>query len=104
MTWTSTEVRLLRQLRGGLSRRGPTPCLATNAIGLLQSIVISVANSAPTAAMTVTFAALVVVAAGGGAIAILITMLPMLVIAYSFQRLNRWEANCGAQYVWVGRA
>ena len=62
--------------------------LATNAIGLLQSIVISVANSAPTAAMTVTFAALVVVAAGGGAIAILITMLPMLVIAYSFQRLN----------------
>jgi amino acid transporter len=78
--------------------------LASNAIGLLQSIVISVANSAPTAAMTVTFAALVVVAAGGGAVAILITMLPMLVIAYSFRRLNRWEANCGAQYVWVGRA
>jgi amino acid transporter len=78
--------------------------LASNAIGLLQSVVISVANSAPTAAMTVTFAALVVVAAGGGAIAIFITMLPMLVIAYSFQRLNRWEANCGAQYVWVGRA
>jgi amino acid transporter len=78
--------------------------LAPNAIGLLQSIVISVANSAPTAAMTVTFAALVVIASGGGAIAILITMLPMLVVAYSFQRLNRWEANCGAQYVWVGRA
>ena len=78
--------------------------LAPNAIGLLQSIVISIANSAPTAAMTVTFAALVVAAAGGGAIAILITMVPMLVIAYSFQRLNRWEANCGAQYVWVGRA
>ena len=78
--------------------------LAPNAIGLLQSIVISIANSAPTAAMTVTFAALVVAAAGGGAIAILITMLPMLVIAYSFRRLNRWEANCGAQYVWVGRA
>ena len=78
--------------------------LAPNAIGLLQSIVISVANSAPTAAMTVTFAGLVVIAAGGGAVAIFITMLPMLVIAYSFQRLNRWEANCGAQYVWVGRA
>jgi amino acid transporter len=78
--------------------------LAPNAIGVLQSIVISVANSAPTAAMTVTFAGLVVIAAGGGAIAIFITMLPMLVIAYSFQRLNRWEANCGAQYVWVGRA
>ena len=54
--------------------------------------------------MTVTFAGLVVIAAGGGAVAIFITMLPMLVIAYSFQRLNRWEANCGAQYVWVGRA
>jgi hypothetical protein len=58
--------------------------LAPNAIGLLQSIVISVANSAPTAAMTVTFAGLVVIAAGGGAVAIFITMLPMLVIAYSF--------------------
>jgi amino acid transporter len=105
VTWTSTEARLLSQLPSGRSpRKTHKHGLAANAIGLLQSIVISVANSAPTAAMTVTFAALVVVAAGGGAIAIFITMLPMLVIAYSFQRLNRWEANCGAQYVWVGRA
>ena len=32
--------------------------LARNSIGLLQSVIISIANSAPTAAMTVTFAAI----------------------------------------------
>ncbi len=78
--------------------------LAKNAVSLLQTTVISVASSAPAATVTVTFAALIVASARGGAIALVITMIPMLVIANSFRRLNRWEANCGAQYVWVGRA
>jgi amino acid transporter len=78
--------------------------LAQNAVSLLQTTVFSIASSAPTAAMTITFAALIVVSARGGAIAIIITIIPMLIIANSFRRLNSWEANCGAQYVWVGRA
>jgi amino acid transporter len=75
--------------------------LAQNAVSLLQTTVFSIACSAPTAAMTITFAALIFASARGGATAIIF---PMLVIANSFRRLNSWEANCGAQYVWVGRA
>lgn len=78
--------------------------LAGNAVSLLQTTVFSVASSAPAATITVTFAALVVASSGGGFTAVLITMIPMLIIANSFRRLNSWEANCGAQYVWVGRS
>jgi amino acid transporter len=77
--------------------------LASNAIGLVQSVVISIASSAPTAAISVSLAAIVIASARGAAFSILLTMLAMLVIAVSFARLNRWEANCGATYVWVGR-
>ncbi len=77
--------------------------LASNAIGLVQSVVISIASSAPTAAISVSLSAIVVASARGAAFSILVTLAAMLVIAVSFARLNRWEANCGATYVWVGR-
>lgn len=77
--------------------------LEPNAIGLVQSTVISIASSAPTAALAISLAPLVVISARGAAISVLLTLAAMLVIAVSFARLNRWEANCGASYVWVGR-
>ena len=40
----------------------------------------------------------------GGGTAILITTIPMLLIAFAYYRLNLWEQNCGASYVWVGRS
>lgn len=78
--------------------------LEPDAIGLVQSTVLSVASSAPTASMTISIGVLLVAAAYGGAITILIVVLPMLAIAYSYSRLNRWDPNCGASYVWVGRS
>ena len=70
--------------------------LEPNAIGLAQSTIMSIASSAPTASMTISLAALLIAAAYGGAITILIVVLPMLAIAYSFSRLNKWDPNCGA--------
>ncbi len=78
--------------------------LEPDAIGLVQSTVLSVASSAPTASMTISIGALLVASAYGGAITILIVLLPMLAIAYSYSRLNKWDPNCGASYVWVGRS
>ena len=78
--------------------------LKPNAIGLLQSTVIGIASSAPGQATALAMAAIIVASAYGGGTAILITMLPMLAIAIAYQRLNMWEQNCGASYVWVGRA
>jgi len=40
---------------------------------------------------------------GAGPILIL-TAIPMLIIANAYRRLNLWNANCGATFEWVGRA
>jgi amino acid transporter len=86
------------------SRRDTGPELRHGAIGLLESTVNSVAAAAPGQASAVAIAALVAGAAYGGAAAILITTLVMLALAVCYQRLNLWEQNAGASYVWVGRA
>jgi amino acid transporter len=78
--------------------------LAPNSISLFQSIVTSVASSAPGQATAVSIAALIAVSAYGGGAAIVITAVPMLAIAYAYHRLNLWDQSCGASYVWVGRA
>jgi amino acid transporter len=78
--------------------------LRPNAIGLLQSTVIAIASSAPGQAMAVSMAAIIVAGAYGGGAAVVYTTIPMLAIAFSYYRLNLWEQNCGASYVWVGRS
>ena len=35
---------------------------------------------------------------------ILLTALPMLVIANAYRRLNLWDAHAGASFEWVGRS
>jgi amino acid transporter len=42
--------------------------------------------------------------AAGLADAIVITGIPMLIIANAYRRLNMWNANCGASFEWVGRS
>ena len=78
--------------------------LRPNAIGLLQSTVIAIASSAPGQATAVSISALIVASAYGGGPAVIITTIPMLLIAFAYYRLNLWEQNCGASYVWVGRS
>jgi amino acid transporter len=78
--------------------------LQAGAVSLGQSIVFSVASSAPGQATAVTIAALVAATAYSGGVAILITTLPMLAIAFAYHRLNMWTRDCGGSYMWVGRA
>ena len=78
--------------------------LQPGAVSLGQSIVFSVASSAPGQATAITIAALVAATAYSGGIAILITTLPMLAIAYAYHRLNMWKRDCGGSYMWVGKA
>jgi amino acid transporter len=78
--------------------------LKPNAVSLGQSLVFSVASSAPGQATAVTIAALVAATAYSGGVAVLITTLPMLAIAYAYHRLNMWTRDCGGSYMWVGKA
>jgi amino acid transporter len=78
--------------------------LRQNAIGLADAIIVGMASSGPTASLAVTLAAIVAVCSYAGPLAIGVCFLPMLGIALAYRRLNHWRVNCGASYVWVGRA
>ncbi|HEX3751104.1 MAG TPA: APC family permease [Streptosporangiaceae bacterium] len=62
------------------------------------------ATSAPAVSVWLTIAALAAASAYGSPVIIVITAIPMLIIANAYRRLNLWNANCGASFEWVGRA
>jgi amino acid transporter len=82
----------------------PPAKLEPDAIGLAQDTVIGMAESAPTVTAGLTLAALAAVAAYGTGPVLLLTAIPMLIIANGYRRLNLWNANCGASFEWVGRS
>ena len=78
--------------------------LEPDAIGVAQDTVIGMASSAPAATVGLSVAALAVATAYGSGLILILTAIPMLIIANSYRRLNLWNANCGASFEWVGRA
>jgi amino acid transporter len=82
----------------------PPARLEPNAIGVAQDTVIGMASSAPAASVALTLTILVGATAYGSGPIIILTAIPMLVIANAYRRLNMWNANCGASFEWVGRA
>jgi amino acid transporter len=78
--------------------------LEPDAIGVAQDAVIGMASSAPAATVGLSLAALAVATAYGSGPILILTAIPMLIIANSYRRLNLWNANCGASFEWVGRA
>jgi amino acid transporter len=82
----------------------PPQRLEADAIGVAQDTVIGMASSAPAAVMALILASLALTTAYGSAPSLLVTAIPMLIIAFAYHRLNMWNANCGASFEWVGRA
>jgi amino acid transporter len=82
----------------------PKPRLEPDAIGVAQDTVIGMASSAPAATIGLSLALLAGTTAYGSGPILLLTALPMLIIANAYRRCNMWNANCGASFEWVGRA
>jgi amino acid transporter len=83
----------------------PAPSrLEPDAIGVTQDTVIGMASSAPAATIGLSLFALASATAYASGLILLITAIPMLVIANAYRRCNMWNANCGASFEWVGRA
>ena len=78
--------------------------LEPDAIGAAQDTIIGMASSAPAATVGLSLAALVVATAYGSGPILILTAIPMLIIANAYRRLNLWKANTGASFEWVGRA
>jgi len=82
----------------------PPARLEPDAIGVAQDTVIGMATSAPAAVVAITLASLAATGAYGGGPLLIVSAIPMLIIANAYRRLNMWNANCGASFEWVGRA
>ncbi len=82
----------------------PAARLEPDAIGVAQDTVIGMASSAPGVSVGLTLAALALATAYAGGLVIVVTAIPMLIIANAYRRLNMWSANCGASFEWVGRS
>ena len=82
----------------------PVARLEPDAIGVAQDTVIGMASSAPAATAGLSIAALAAATAYGAGAILILTAIPMLIIANAYRRLNLWNANCGATFEWVGRA
>jgi amino acid transporter len=78
--------------------------LEPDAIGVAQDTIVGMATSAPATVVAISLAGLAATAAYGGGLIMLIAAVPMLIIANSYRRLNRWSANAGASFEWVGRS
>jgi amino acid transporter len=80
--------------------------LKGNAIGLLSSVVIGVASTAPAYSLAVTLGLVAAVAGiGTKSPAIMIAaFIPMVLIAGSYYYLNKVDPDCGTTFMWVTRA
>jgi amino acid transporter len=92
-----------------VTNRDPGPAaeakgLKTGALGLLSSVVIGVASTAPAYSLAATLG-FVVIAVGLQAPAImLIAFVPMLFIAVAYDQLNQREPDCGTTFTWAAKA
>lgn len=80
--------------------------LKSNAVGMISSIVIGVASTAPAYSLAVTLGLVTaVVGIGFKSPAIMIvSFIPMLLIAGSYYYLNKADPDCGTTFSWVTRA
>lgn len=72
-------------------------------MGLRGDWVVSITNVAPTAATTLTMAALIGASGLASPLALLIAGAAMLCCAVAYHRLNSWQASAAAPVAWVAR-
>jgi len=82
----------------------PAAGLEPDAISVTQDTLIGLADTGPTVSIAFSLVLLISATAYGAPLILLITAIPMLIIANAYRRLNLWNANCGASFEWVGRA
>jgi amino acid transporter len=78
------------------------PALAANSLGLVESVVMGIAGTAPAYSIEITTSTVVAKAGTLSPAAILVCGLMMFGIAFAFINLNRLSANAGTSYAWVG--
>lgn len=75
-----------------------------NVLTLFDSIVMAIAGVAPAYSISATMGVMISAVGLLGPASLLWCGIPMFGVVVSFLYLNRWQANAGASYAWVGKA
>ena len=80
--------------------------LKTGALGYLSNLVISVASTAPAYSLAATLGFVVAVAGMGvhAPAVMIVSFIPMLLIAAAYNYMNKADPDCGTSFTWVTRA
>ena len=79
--------------------------LKSGALGLLSSVVVGVASTAPAYSLAATLGFVVVAINGLQApIISILAFVPMLLISYAYKELNHADPDCGTTFTWATRA
>ncbi|MGV9263275.1 APC family permease [Kitasatospora sp. NPDC003701] len=78
--------------------------LKTGALGLVSSIAIGLASTAPAYSLAATLGIIVVGVGFQAPIVTILAFIPMLMIAYAYKELNASDPDCGTTFTWAARA
>ena len=94
----------------GYPELAPDKGLKAGALGLVSSIVVGMASTAPAYSLAASLGFVVATANGDGIVGVkapsimLLAFVPMFLIAIAYQQLNRAEPDCGTTFTWAARA
>jgi amino acid transporter len=86
------------------AHRAPEKGLKTGALGLISSVVIGIASTAPAYSMAATLGFVVVAIGLQAPVVTILAFIPMWFISIAFQQMNRADPDCGATFTWATRA
>ena len=78
--------------------------LKPGALGLISSIVVGVASTAPAYSLAATLGFVIAAIGLQAPIVTIIAFIPMLFIAYAYKELNNKDPDCGTTFTWGARA
>ena len=82
----------------------PGKGLKTGALGLVSSVVIGVASTAPAYSLAATLGFVVAFVGLQSPIVVILAFVPMLFTAIGYQELNKADPDCGTTFTWATRA
>ncbi len=78
--------------------------LKGGALGIVSSVVIGVASTAPAYSLAATLGFIVVFVHLQSPVIVLLAFVPMLFVAIGYQELNKADPDCGTTFTWATRA
>jgi amino acid transporter len=84
--------------------QAPTKGLKSGALGLVSSVVIGVASTAPAYSLAATLGFVVVAIGLQAPIVTVLAFIPMYFISVGYQEMNRADPDCGTIFTWATRA